>query len=145
MAGSRSRLRAPGGADESDRLGLDAVRLLLDVHFSLLIAVQLHERGHDARAAADDALVRQLPDEALLEHAVAGARALLTNNARDFLPIVGQWARAGRDHCGLLLTSDRSMPRDRERIGRFVVTLDALLSQHPDEGAYTNRVFWLTP
>jgi hypothetical protein len=144
VAGGRSRLRAPGGAEESFRLGLGALRLLLDVHFSPLIAAQLHDRGHDVRAAADDALVRQLSDEALLEHAVAGARALLTNNARDFLPIVGQWARAGRDHYGLLLTSDRSMPRDRKRIGRFVVTLDALLAQHSDEGAFKNRVFWLT-
>ncbi len=121
------------------------MRLLLDVHVSPLIAAQLGERGHDVRAAADDARVRQLSDDALLEHAAAGARALVTNNARDFLPILGQWARAGRDHYGLLLTSDRSMPRDRNGIGRFVVTLDALLEQHPDEGAFKNRVFWLTP
>jgi hypothetical protein len=121
------------------------VWLLVDGHFSPLVAAPLHEREHDMRAPADDARVRQLSDEALLEHAVAGLRALLTNNARDFLPIVGQWARAGRDHHGLLLTFDRSMPRDRKRIGRFVVTLDALLSQHRDEGAFQNRVFWLTP
>ena len=121
------------------------MRLLLDVHFSPVTAALLSERGHDVWAAVDDARVRQLSDDALLDHAAAGARALVTNNARDFLPIVGQWARAGRDHYGLLLTSDRSMPRDRNGIGRFVVTLDVVLEQHPDEGTFKNRVFWLTP
>lgn len=121
------------------------MRLLLDVHFSPMIAAQLRVRGHDVEAAADDDTARRLSDETLLEHAVAEGRALLSNNARDFLPIVGEWARGGRQHFGLLLTSDRAMPRDREKIGRFVTTLDSLLGDHPTEEAFKNRVIWLKP
>lgn len=118
------------------------MRLLLDVHFSPAIAQRLRDRGHDVRATAEDPSARQLSDDALLEHAVDLTSALLTNNARDFLPIVGQWARSGREHYGLLLTSDRSMPRDRLGIGRFVVMLDALMSQNPADDALKNRVIW---
>lgn len=56
------------------------MRLLLDVHFSPVIAAQLGECGHDVLAAdtaADDAVARRLSDEALLEHAVDKASALL--------------------------------------------------------------------
>ena len=121
------------------------MRLLLDVHFSPVIAAQLRRRGHDVRAAAEDPVARRLTDEALLEHAVDTVSALLTNNARDFVPIVQVWARAGRDHLGLLLTSDRSMPRDRAAIGRFVTTLHALLSEGPGHAALENRMVWLDP
>lgn len=121
------------------------MRLLLDVHFSPVIAVRLRERGHDVAAAADDEVDRRLSDEALLQRAGSESRALVSANAKDFLPIVGERARAGRDHHGLLLTSDRTMPRDREAIGRFVTALEALLEQHPAEDAFTNRVMWLKP
>ena len=121
------------------------MRLLLDVHFSPIIAEQLCRRGHDVRAAAADAVARQLSDEALLEHAVDTTSALLTNDAKDFLPIVARWVRAGGDHFGLLLISDRSMPRDRLRIGRLVVTVDAVLSQHPAVDSLKNRVIWPKP
>jgi hypothetical protein len=121
------------------------VRVLLDVHVSPAIAAQLRGRGHDVEAAAEDDAARRLSDEALLEHAVADGRALVSNNARDFLPIVAEWARAGREHYGLLLTSDRRMPRDRDKIGRFVTTLDSLMGEHSAEDAFTNRVSWLKP
>lgn len=51
---------------------------------------------------ADDALMRQRSGEELLEHAVAGGRALLTAHARDVLPIVPGVVR-DRWECGLTL------------------------------------------
>ncbi|MEX2619913.1 MAG: DUF5615 family PIN-like protein [Egibacteraceae bacterium] len=121
------------------------MKLLLDVHFTPVIAEQLRDRGHAVRSAADDTVTRQLSDEALLGHAVGHASALLTNDAKDFVPIAGEWARAGRRHLGIVLTSDRRLPRTRTAIGRFVITLDALLSQHPDDEALRDRLIWLKP
>lgn len=121
------------------------MKLLLDVHFSPAVAAQLRRRGHDAVSAADDPQLRQVTDERLLECAVDSGRALLTNDAKDLLPIVAEWARSGREHLGLLLTSDRSMPRTHAGIGNLVATLDALLSQHPEPQALRNRVVWPAP
>lgn len=118
------------------------MRLLLDVHFSPAIAEQLRSRGHDAIAAAQDRELRQLPDQMLLERAAANGRALLTNNVKDFVPIAADWARSGREHPGLLLTSDRSMPRTRHGIGQLVTVLDDLMTHHPNHDALTNQVLW---
>jgi hypothetical protein len=47
-------------------------------------------------------------------------------------------------HYGLLFTSDRSMPRRNDAIGRFVDTLDQFLQHHEGEDSYRNRVQWLS-
>jgi hypothetical protein len=121
------------------------VRLLLDEHFSARIAEQLRERGHDVIATQGDLELEGADDESLLARAVAERRALLTNNVRDFVRIVHEWAEAGRDHYGVLLTSDKSMPRDREAIGRYIDALDKLLIANPADDALVNRVLWLKP
>ncbi len=68
---------------------------------------------------------------------------MLTNNVRDFVPLVQQAAAQGDDHHGLLLTNDRSLPRSNTTIGRFVTLLDALLSANPEADAFLNRTVWL--
>ena len=89
------------------------MKLLLDEHYADDIAAQLRAAGHDAVTVCERAL-KGTDDESLLVLAVSEGRALLTNNARDFLPLVGRWAASGDDHCGVLLTSDSSMPRCEE-------------------------------
>ncbi len=118
------------------------MKLLLDVHFSPAIGEQLRERGHDVIAAVEDPELRQVDDERLLECAVQDARALLTNDAKDFVPLAGEWERSGREHFGLVLTSDRSMPRTRAGIGQLVVVLNTLMSQHPTLGALHHQIVW---
>jgi hypothetical protein len=71
------------------------------------------------------------------------ARGLLTNNARDFLRLVARWAAAGDNHCGLLLTSDTSLPRAENAIGRYVEVLSALMAANPEARAMVNQVRWL--
>jgi len=51
-------------------------------------------------------------------------RAIMTNNVKDFMPIASRAAVAADHHYGLLFTSDRSMPRRSDAIGRFVEALD---------------------
>jgi hypothetical protein len=95
-------------------------------------AVTVSERG-----------LKGIDDESLLALATTEDRALLTNNARDFLPLVARWAASGDDHCGLLLTSDSSMPRSRNTIGRYVETLQPFMDENPAARALVNQIRWL--
>jgi Domain of unknown function (DUF5615) len=88
--------------------------------------------------------LKGIDDEPLLVLCDAESRALLTNNASDFVPIVRLSAAAGRDHAGLLLTSDASLPRTKGRIGRYVELLSALMGASPAERALAGQVRWLS-
>ncbi|HEV8650148.1 MAG TPA: hypothetical protein VG276_12245 [Actinomycetes bacterium] len=66
----------------------------------------------------------------------------MTNNVKDFMPLASRAALGADDHYGLLLTSDKSMPRRGDAIGRFVAALDAFLQCHQGEDSYCNQVQW---
>jgi predicted nuclease of predicted toxin-antitoxin system len=118
------------------------VRLLLDEHYADAIAEQLRARGHDAQTVSERGL-KGLPDESLLALCHGESRALLTNNARDFVPLARQWTAAGREHAGILLTTDASLPRHRGNIGRYVEILVVVFDEDDDEHALVNQVRWL--
>jgi predicted nuclease of predicted toxin-antitoxin system len=118
------------------------VKLLIDEHYANEIAVELRAAGQDAVTVSERQL-KGIDDERLLEFALTESRALLTNNARDFVPIVMRWATSGRDHCGLLLTSDSSMPRHKGTVGLFIRTLRAIMEANPAPRALANEVRWL--
>lgn len=118
------------------------MKLLLDEHYSIEIAVQLRAAGHDAVAVVEMGLAG-IDDEALLTFAASEGRALLTNNARHFAPLAARWAAAGQDHFGLLFTSDASMPRSKGTIGVYVATLSALMEAKDAADALRNQVWWL--
>lgn len=118
------------------------MKLLLDEHYANEIAAQLRAAGHDAVTVSERGL-KGTDDESLLTLAASESRALLTNNARDFVPLVGRWAAFGNDHYGVLLTSDVSMPRAKNSIGRYVEALSTLMAAHPDPRAFVNPVRWL--
>ena len=98
-----------------------AVRLLLDEMFSPIIAKQLCERGHDVVAVADDPQLRALTDPELLAWATEHGRRIVTENVRDFRPLIV----AEPTGPGVLFTSSRTFPRDKRRMGRLVAALDA--------------------
>lgn len=120
------------------------MKLLLDEHYAAEIAAGLRAAGQDAITVSQLA-VNGTDDEPLLALACTLDRALLTNNARDLLPIVARWAASGQDHCGLLLTSDASMPRGKGSIGLYVRALRELMKANPGVRAMANRVHWLGP
>ncbi len=119
------------------------MKLLLDEHYSPEIARQLRTRGHDVVAVAERADLVGLGGDELLRRMARERRAIMTNNVKDFLPLATRAAVAADDHYGLLLTSDRSMPRRSDAIGRFTEALDAFLQRHQGEDAYRNQVQWL--
>jgi predicted nuclease of predicted toxin-antitoxin system len=119
------------------------LKLLLDEHYANQIATDLRAAGHDV-VTVSELQMKGIGDESLLELASSEQRALLTNNARDFIPIVGRWATSGRDHCGLLLTSDDRMPRHKGTSGLYVRTLRAIMEANPGPDALANQVRWLS-
>jgi hypothetical protein len=121
------------------------VRLLLDEHYSPAIARQLRHRGHDVVAVAERADLVGLGDDDLLRRMGLERRAIMTNNVKDFVPLASRATLAGGEHYGLLLTSDRSLPRRLDAIGRFVEVLDGWLQRHQGEDSCRNQVRWLSP
>ncbi len=121
------------------------MRLLLDEHYSPRIAKQLRRRGHDVVAARERPELRGLSDEALFALMASQRRAIMTEDASDFLPIVRAATVRGTNHFGVVLTSPRQFPRTSRAIGRLVVALDAFLAGHPAEDALRGQSWWLEP
>ena len=119
------------------------MKLLLDEHYADQIAEQLRSAGHDADSISARGL-KGLDDERLLDLCDRESRALLTNNVRDFVPLARAWASAGRDHAGLVFTSDAALPRYKGTIGRYVALLSALMTANPAERALSNQIRWLS-
>lgn len=118
------------------------VKLALDHHYAPTIATELRARGHDVIAVIERGWETEA-DESLLALCARDVRALLTNNVGDFTVIARRWTVEGRQHSGLVFTSDASMPRARRTIGRYVEALDALLRSNPAPDALVERVSWL--
>lgn len=116
--------------------------LLLDEHYANEIASQLRAAGQEAVTVSERGL-KGIDDESLLALAASEDRALVTNDARDFLALVARSAASGEDHCGLLLTSDASMARAKGSIGRYVESLRHLMEANPGLRALANQVRWL--
>jgi predicted nuclease of predicted toxin-antitoxin system len=115
-------------------------RLLLDEMFSPAIAAELCERGHDVIAVADRPDLRSKSDE-VFAWASAERRWLLTENVKDFRPIMLRVLSAGSPGCGLLFTSSRAFPRSRKNPGPLINALHAWLTDGPSAPSVTES--WL--
>ncbi len=118
------------------------MRLALDHHYSTAIARHLRERGWDVVAAIERGWETE-DDEPLLMLCAQEQRALMTNNVADFTVVIRRWAAEGRRHWGLIFTSDASMARNRDSIGRYVSALGQLLGANAEDGALADCVHWL--
>jgi Domain of unknown function (DUF5615) len=79
-------------------------RLFLDAHVSgRRIAARLRELGFDVRAADEERELDRLDDEVLLEMAAFDERIMVTFDAKDFVPLLQEWAHAGRSHAGCIV------------------------------------------
>ena len=118
------------------------MRLVLDEMYSPEIAAQLRHSGHDVVHATELGLAGRSDSEVFAAIAAQG-RAIVSNNADDYTTLFRQAAAAGRDHGGIFLTSDRSMPRSKGGIGLFVRVLSELLEDNPRADAFRNQLRWL--
>jgi len=117
------------------------VRLLLDEMFSPAIAAELRDRGHDVIAVANRPDLRAKSDEEIFAWAIAERRWLLTENVKDFRPIMLRALAGGQPGCGLLVTSSRAFPRSRKNPGPLINALHAWLTAEPPAPPVTES--WL--
>lgn len=80
-----------------------------------------------------------LSDQAQLEFATARGRVIVTHNMKDFLRIHGEWARAGREHAGIIIiTAQRTAPRV------VVAKLTQLLEERTEQDM-VNAILFIGP
>lgn len=109
-------------------------RLLLDEHYSEDIAAALCDAGHDVVAAVADPGQRGASDPELFQHAAADERRIVTENIKDFRPLLLQAVTAGSPAAPLLLVPPRRFPRGRgDRTAAIVAALRVWLDR-PDAG-----------
>lgn len=120
------------------------MKLLLDEHLSPRIAVELRARGFDVIAVAERTDLRGLSDDDLLDAASADGRALATFDVADHVQLARATTRLGTRHPGLVLLAPSSWAPSIDGVGVLVQALAALLADHPEEEALTDRIEWLT-
>jgi predicted nuclease of predicted toxin-antitoxin system len=105
------------------------LRLLLDANLSpKRIGGPLAKRGHDVLSLASDAALGALDDPQVLELAAEQSRILVTRNARDFAPLLREWAEADSHHAGCILI----WTLDHHQFGAIIRGVSRLLDERPE-------------
>lgn len=121
---------------------VSAGRLVLDEMFSPAIAAALRDLGHDVIAVAERGELRAMTDGEVFAWATSQGRWLLTENVKDFRPILLR-ALQGETSitAGILYTSSRVFPRSRKNPGPLIQAVHAWLQDGPPEPPLTED--WL--
>jgi predicted nuclease of predicted toxin-antitoxin system len=117
------------------------VRLLLDEMFPPAVAAERRALGHDVIAVAERPDLRSKSDAEIFAWASGEKRWVLTENVKDFRPIMLQALQAGAPSCGLLFTSIRAFPRSRKNPSPLIRALDTWLNAGPPASPVTES--WL--
>lgn len=121
------------------------MRLLLDEHYSVAIAEELRRRGVDAVATQKERPdLEGRDDDVLLRAATLERRVVVTNNVRDFAPLVEDFGLRGEMHFGVLFTDDATFPRTHAGIGLMVRALAGFVEGVPDDDLL-NGCLYLPP
>jgi len=107
------------------------IQLLLDEMFSPAIAAALRDMGHDVIAIAEYGEMGAMTDEEVFAWAASQGRWLLTENVKDFRPLVLRAPQADTTATGLLYTSSRAFPRSRKNPGPLIQAIHAWLLSGP--------------
>ena len=117
-------------------------RLLLDEMFSPAIATALRELGHEVLAIAEHSDLRSMTDVDVFARATTQERWILTENVRDFRPILLGTLQNNTGTTGLLYTSSRAFPRSRKNPGPLIEALHLWLKSGPPAAPITED--WLS-
>ena len=109
------------------------------------LGVQLKTRGWDVESVQLEhrVLIGQ-DDDAVLAYSTGVERAVVTDNARDFVALHEQWLTEGRSHAGLVIAPSRQYPRAKKTLGIWIEGLDAFLKDPPSQ-TLNNQCVWLRP
>lgn len=116
--------------------------LALDEMFSPVLAAALRELGYDVVAVAERTELRAMADAEVFAWAVSQRRWLVTENVKDFRPLLLRAIQSGTPAVGILFTSSRSFPRSRKNPGPLIGALCAWLKAEPPETPIAED--WLT-
>jgi predicted nuclease of predicted toxin-antitoxin system len=116
--------------------------LLLDEMFPGRLADRLRQRGHDVVAITDHPELRALSDADVYSWAAAHGRRILTENVKDFRPLLLQALEAGGPCAALLLSSSRTFPRSRKSPRPLELAIHAWFTQSRGTGVVEE---WLQP
>jgi len=109
-----------------------SARLLLDEMFSPTLAAALRDLGHDVIAVAERSDLRSMTDSEIFAWAANERCWLLTENVRDFRPLLLSTVQT-EAKTGLLFTSSRGFPRSRKNPGPLINALDRWLQAGPPD------------
>ncbi len=112
----------------------ERVKLLLDEHIWEGLVIALTKQGYDV-LHINHTDQRGIDDEPLLAFAASQNRAVLTNNHKDFAPLIRDWFFAEREHSGVILSIQ--LPR-----GKLLRQTENMLAQLSAE-ELRNTVRWL--
>jgi hypothetical protein len=101
-------------------------KLLLDEHYSDAIAARLRAAGHDVLAVVADPELRAQSDVEVFRRAAASGRRIVTENIKDFRPLLQQAYADGDPVARLLLVPPGCFPRGA---GRRSSTIAAALGE----------------
>jgi predicted nuclease of predicted toxin-antitoxin system len=118
-----------------------SARLVLDEMFSPAIAGALRDLGHDIVAVAERGELRAMNDEEVFAWAISQGRWLVTENVKDFRPILQRALQTDTITTGIVYTSNRSFPRSRKNPGPLIQALHAWMLDGPPEAPLTED--WL--
>jgi hypothetical protein len=104
-----------------------SLALLLDEMHAPVVAAKLRDRGHDVLAVAEQDDLRALTDEQLFRWASERDRRIVTENVKDFAPLLRRAEELRHHAAPLLFTSSRTFPRTRRNPGPMIDALDTWL------------------
>ena len=118
------------------------VRIFLDHHYPKALVQALRESGIDAVSAFEVGM-QLASDEEILEYCRGEERVVLTNNHSDFAQIARNWIIVGRSHCGIIYTSDQSLPRTVANANQIAQRIKVLIATIPPGSNLQDQQRWL--
>ena len=112
----------------------NALRLYLNEHLSPRLAAQLRRYGFDVTDSQESRMLSRDEGEQLTLE-VSEQRAIVTFNVSDFVGLHDQYIEAGREHWGIILSTEESIGVLLHRLLRLVYVVS------PDE--LKNQIRWL--
>lgn len=110
-------------------------RLLLDEHYGEAIAVALRALGHDVVSVVADDSMRSAPDARVFATAAADGRRIVTENIKDFRPLLMDAMSRGEPFAPLLLVPPRRFPRGSGDRAAVITAAVAAWLQRADAAA----------
>ena len=106
-------------------------RLLLDEHYPPMLAQLLRQAGFDVVGVAEDPAMLGAPDPEVFRVAAAQGRRVVTENVRDFRPLLTRALSDATPYAPLLFTTAKRHPRRIDALGALASSLRAWLEE-PD-------------